>query len=253
MIGLNKEVDNNPQSQTNAYFQYLLIDEKKTDIGLTSPVAIDDEVINVTPGHGFTGADDEYLVIRNGDLFEQTRVKAVNGDAISVSIPMPIAFSVGADIIRGNSNMAVDGSVTPLGYKYSSNCCGDAEAITPIDISEVKIIMTHTTEPDDSRFGNIAGGLADGMYIRKVNGERVNLGNYRTNLDFKKFGAKVEYTDKAGAGNFATEITFAMEEVFGSVQRINPRDAQYIVAFVRANIALLTMEVSLLGSFTEGE
>jgi len=249
-----KEIDNNPQSQTNPYFQYTLIDEQKTDIGLTATVNVDDEVISVTPGHGFIGGlDDEYLVIRNGDQFEQTKVVSVNVDDITVSIPMPTAFPVGSDIIRGRSNMAVDGSVTPVEFKYSSNCCGDVDAITPVDVSEIKVIMTHAGEGDDSKFGDISGGLVDGMYVRKVDGARVNLGNYKTNSDFKMFGASVEYTSKAGGGNFSTEIIFKMEDVFGSVQRIDPRNAQYIIAYVRANINILTMEISLLGSFTKGE
>ena len=58
----NGGFDVNIQSQTNALFQYLLINEQKTDITLTSEIKVDDTVVSVSAGHGFTGATGEFML-----------------------------------------------------------------------------------------------------------------------------------------------------------------------------------------------
>jgi hypothetical protein len=256
-IGYQKEIDNNAQSQTNPLFQYYLMQEQKTDITLTAPVSTNDTVINVSAGHGFTGAAGEYLVIRIGDAFEQTAVVSVVTNAIEVEMPMPRDFPISSGIIRGNIGMNVDGSLTPVEFKYSSNCCGDVNATTPVDISTVIITMQHGANvPDDGKFGGLAA-LTNGMYFRKENGEFVNLGNYKNNQKFKDLGAVVEYTSKAPAGTNATNILFGLEEMFGQVVRIDPRTPDLISAIIRDDIGatagMVNFTMSLVGSYTAGE
>ena len=110
--------------------------------------------------------------------------------------------------------------------------------------------------PDDGKFGGISA-LTNGMYFRKENGERVNLGNYISNQSFKDVGAFVEYTQKAPAGTYATNITFDVENIFGQVIRVNPRTNDFILARVRddqnSGAGMAKMSISLVGSFTSGE
>lgn len=252
-----KEIDVHVQSSTNALFQYYLMSELKTDITLTAPILADDEVINVSSGHGFTGVAGEYLVVRSGDSFEQTAVVSVDGNAITVEMPVANGFPVESSVIRGNYNMNVDGSGVPVEFKYSSNCCGDVNAITPIDLETVVISMQHGTNvPDDGKFGGI-DALENGFYFRKINGERVNFGNYKDNQKFKDFGAAVEYTTKAPSGTNATNIIFDLVEIFGQAVRIDPRNADYVLGLVRDKIdvaeGMSRFVISLVGSFTTGE
>ena len=51
-IGYQKEIDNNPQSQTSNPFGYILMTFDKEDIVLTSPAAADDASIIISAGHG---------------------------------------------------------------------------------------------------------------------------------------------------------------------------------------------------------
>lgn len=256
-IGIFKEFDVNIQSQTSPLFQYFLMDEQKTDITLTSVVSIDDEVINVSAGHGFTAAAGEYLVIRNGDAFSQTKVISVNVNAITVEMPVASSYPLTSEIIRGNILMNVNGSVTAVDFKYSSNCCGTQSPIIPIDISTVIITMQHGTNvPDDGKFGGISA-LTKGLYFRRQNGGRQNLGNYISNQDFKDVGAEVEYTQKAPAGTNGTNIFFDIENIFGQVIRMDPRDDDMILSKVRDDIrptaGMNKMTLSIIGSFTKGE
>lgn len=255
--GHQREIDVHIQSQTSQLFQYFLINEQKTDITLTTLISMDDEVINVSAGHGFTGVLGEYIVIRNGDLFVQAKVIGVATNAISIEIPVAVDIPITASVIRGSINMNVDGSSTPVDFKYTSNCCGSEDAQIPIDIGTVIITMQHGSNvPDDGKFGGITV-LTKGMYFRKENGERVSLGNYISNQSFKDVGAAVEYTQKAPAGTYATNITFDIERIFGQVVRVNPRTNDFILARVRddqnAGAGMVKMSISLVGSFTSGE
>ena len=258
MIGPGKkEIDVNIQSQTSQLFQYFLMEEQKIDITLTAAISEDEEVINVSPGHGFTAVAGEYIVVRDGDVFTQKRVIAVNVNAISVDMPIANNIPDTADVIRGNINMNRDGSSTPVDFKYSSNCCGNQDPQIPIDLSTIIITMQHGSNvPDDGKFGGIAA-LTEGMYFRKMNGGRVNLGNYINNQAFKDVGAEVKYTSKAPAGTNATNITFDIETIFGQVVRMDPRLNDFALAQVRddqsSSAGMDKLTISLVGSFTSGE
>ena len=249
----NGGIDVNIQSQTSALFQYLLMNEIKTDITLTAPIAVDDSVINVSAGHGFVAAVGEFMVCRNGDAFFQLRVVSVASNAITVESPSDIAYPIsGTSIIRGNVNMNVNGSSTAVDFEYTFN--GDTAATVPIDIQTVIFsFQSGAAAPDDGTFGGIAA-IAKGLLFRKVNGENVGLGNYTANQEFRDVGAIVEYTEKAPAGTYATNIRIDIEESFGQVIRIDPKEPDSVFARVRDDIdALDKFTMSILGSYTSGE
>lgn len=238
------------QSQTNQLFQYLMVNEQKTDITLTSAIAVDDTVINVSAGHGFTATTGEVVTVRAGDIYFQLKVVSVATNAITVEMPIDNAFEVvGTTVIRGSSAFAVDGSVTPVTYKFQMG-----DAVTPIDISTVIVTMfSGASVPDDGKFGGITA-LTNGLYIRKIDGSVLNLGNYMNNQEFKDVGGIVEYSEKAPAGTNGTTITIRFEEIFGQVLRFNPRTGDELIAVVRDDLsALASMTVSLIGSYTSGE
>lgn len=247
-----KEIDTNEQSQTLPLFQYFLMNEQKTDITLTSAISVDDEVINVSASHGFTGAAGEYIVVRSGDIFTQMEVKGVATDAISVEMPVDMPFPDTASVIRGNILLNVNGSVSPVDFKFTCDKNGGVDATIPIDLSTVVLTMQHATAADDSKFGDLSA-LTNGFYFRKSNSDPINFGNYKDNQKFKDLGAIVEYGDKAGAGNFSTSIIFDLKEVFTQEVRLDPRTADFVLGKVRDNINIVKFTVSLIGSFTSGE
>ena len=256
MIGQGiRELDVVIQSQTNSLFRYFLLDEQKTDITLTVEVLEDDEVINISAGHGFTAASGEYIVVRNGDSFMQTRVTGVATNAITVEMPADGDFPLTSSVMRGNRNMNIDGATTPTTFKCSLSAASGA--ITPIDLSTIILTMQHGANvPDDGKFGGLAA-LLKGLYFRQINGGRINLGNYLNNQDFIDIGADVRYTTKAPAGTNGTIVTLDIEEIFHQVIRIDPRDNDCFLSHVRDNVnvaaGMIKMTVSLIGSFTSGE
>ena len=253
MIGPGKkEIDVNIQSQTSQLFRYFLMIEQKIDITLTSAITMDDEVVNVSAGHGFTAASGEYIVIRYGDLFTQTKVTAVNANAITVAMPTASGFPDISTVIRGNINMNIDGNASPTDFKFAF-----PGATIPIDLSTIILTMQHGANvPDDGKFGGLAA-LSKGIYFRQLNGARVNLGNYTNNQAFKDVGAGVEYTDKAPAGTNGTNVNLEIESIFGQVIRMNPRTDDEFIGHVRDDVdavsGMAKMTVAIIGSFTSGE
>ncbi len=253
MIGKKRgEYDVNIQSQTSPLFRYFLMNEQKTDITLTSIVSLDDEVVNVSVGHGFTGASGEYIVIREGDIFTQTKVTGVATNAISIEAPIGNAYEVTATVMRGNINMNIDGNAVPTDFKFTF-----AGATIPIDLSTIVLTMQHGANvPDDGKFGGLAA-LTKGIYFRQTNGDRTNLGNYITNQGFKDVGASVEYTSKAPAGTNGTNVILDIRSIFEQVIRLDPRTLDVLLGHVRDDIdagsGMANLTTTLIGSFTSGE
>lgn len=254
-IGLQTEIDTNEQSQTLPIFQYFLMNEIKRDIVLTAEILANAEVINVSAGHGFVGqvaSPGETIVVRSGDLFLQMLTTTVSTNAIGVEMPISDPFPVTAHVIRGNILLNVNGS-TPVDFEYTTDKDGGIPAIVPIDLNTAVITMQHSTAGDDSTFGDLAA-LSKGFYFRKVNGDNINLGNYRSNQKFRDLGASLEHGTKAGSGNFSTDIIFDLKKVFTQEIRLDPRIPDKVLGRVRDPLqALLKFTVSLIGSFTSGE
>lgn len=252
-IGSKKEIDIFIQDQDSALFQFFMMTEEKTDISLISPVAVDDIIINVSPGHGFSVND--YLVLWENSGFEQVKVVAVNTNALTIDIPMANAFTLVAVGIRGSIEMNVNGSGTPVDFcfRFFNN------AVVPIDISAINITLQHAVAPDDSKFGGLSA-LAKGLFFRKTNSAgALNYGVYKSNQDFRDRGGEVIYTDKGPAGINATNVKLAVRDSFGqsTVIRVNPRINDCLFACVRDDIdvgsGLAKFTTSLLGSYTRGE
>jgi hypothetical protein len=237
---------------TSPLFRYILIDEKKTDIALTSDISLNDTVINVSAGHGFTAAAGEIIVVWENNRFIQQEVVSVATNAITVSTPVTASYTVaGAIVFRGNNKMNIDGSSatgTPTDFKMTLT-----DFTVPIDISKIILTMTHSATGDDGKFGGIAA-LTNGVYFRKENSIVYSLGNYQNNQDFKDTGGSVTYTQKGSGGTEATDIVFNVKEIFGQVLRFDARADDILIGHVRDKIDTLTkFTVSIIGSYTSGE
>jgi hypothetical protein len=250
--------DVNIQDQTTPPFQYYLLKELKTDIKLQNPANKNDETLVVTSGNGFVVG--EYIVLWEDSKFEQNRVTNVDIDGVTITIDSPLccAFSTNATVVRGSNNLAIDASTGEHDYVFKMY-----QSEIPIDVNVLRLNMIHSTEGDDSRFGNLTE-LDNGMYARKENNHIVNYGNYRKNLDYEDRGALVTYSDKAGGGKFSTKIEFDVKSKYGVSLRIDPRiknpltnkfrDPDLFRVRLRDNLSSLTsFTVSLIGHYTQGE
>lgn len=237
------------QDQTTPLYQIYLMSNDKDDIKLSVNIAPETIDIPVTAGHGFT--TDDHMLIIEGDNYIQSKVKNVSGDTITISTPVVYGFTTGATIIRGRINLGIDPSGDPDGTR-NFNCYSELLG-TPIDVETVKIIIVHTGDGDDSKFGDIAA-LTNGLRFKKENAVSYNLGSYRDNATFEEFGADIIYSDKAGGGLYSTKITFHLKEVFGNPIRLDPDENDSLLAMVQDDLSGLTrLRVSVMAQFTLGE
>lgn len=233
--------------QTNPLFQYFLIHEQKTDITLTAPAAKNDTIVNVSSGHGFTAATGEMITIFENGRVMQCRINSVTDDAITLELPIAFPLSVAATVIRGNNRINIDGSITPVEFLFKLR-----QWIIPVDISKIILLATHTTISDYTTFMGIAGGITNGLWFRRENDDDFNLGNYKTNKDFRLKGAVVDFPQKVPSGSYATEIVFDMVEIFGQVMRFKGGNNEFFKGTVRDKLDTLTsMQISLIGSYTD--
>lgn len=247
MFNVRKSIDSFIQSQVEPPIQFYMQTEAQTDLKLATDVSLNDTVLVFEAGHGCVAGEYNYITIWEDNQFSQLRIIAVDGNNVTIGIPIPKAYTTEATIVRGSINMAVDGSVTSQKFYFRPT-----NIVIPLDISEIKIIMTHTADGDSDKFGGITK-LTNGFYMRRYNGYTFNYGNYRSNGDFESFGGTYKKDDKAPSGVYGTVITFPVEDVFTKEIRIDGRSDEYLECVIRDDNTNTSMRVSLLGSYTQGE
>ncbi len=239
------------QSQVEPVFRYFMINEIKADITLTSPISEGDTVISVSSGHGFQGvgvSPGELLTIWNTHRYMQVEVLSVATDDLTIAAPAAAGFAISNSIvIRGNKNLAVNGSVTPVMYQLNMH-----SSIVPVDISHVGIHIKSAAAMDENTFGGITA-ITNGVYMRREGSLVYNFGNYKKNSDFRDAGADIEYPDKAPAGTYAISAMFDLKKVYTKEVRFNPRNSDILKAVVRDNNTNSEMHIILFGSYTTGE
>lgn len=172
--------------------------------------------------------------------FAQMEIVDVNVNTITVSMPFDAPIFPTATMYVSNADLAVDGSVTPVSFEF--------EPITGqvFFVTRIMIYMRHDDETDDSQFGSIVGGLANGIYFRRTGTVEQNYDNFRTNGDFRKVAFDLTYSDKAGnpaqAGDWSTSsrLSFGGEDKHGGYVVVNGNDGDGICAIVRDDLTDLT-------------
>ena len=148
------------------------------------------------------------------------------GNIITVGSQIDYAYEPGDFAQFGNSNMAVDGSVTPRIFGIRNPTAQDVEL--SVDFTRMILSMELDGAGNYDQFGNITA-LTNGFLCRFVDGEVRNIFNVKTNrdldnlmFDFKEIAAKPP-ANEGQSGRF----TF---EKLGSVIRLKPfEDLEFVV------------------------
>jgi hypothetical protein len=194
---------------------------------LTGVTALDDYVVNVTSAASFAVGQllTIYSVASNRVYFAD--VLAINTLAITLDRPLDFAFAIGDVVSVGNTNMAVDGSVTPQIFGVRNPAVEDISL--EIDVSRIMLSMLTDTEPQLSDFGDITGGITRGVHIRRVDGTYQNICNFKSNMEMKEimFDLEIQTVSKNAQNGITGGFTF---ELLGQVVRIGAgEDLQIII------------------------
>ncbi len=123
-----------------------------------------------------------YLSIFNiaANRFYLATILGVSTNTLTVDTPLDFAYPVGSVVTAGEINLNVNGSSTPVIYGLRNT----EEAIgSTFDITRVIFTCLTDTAIDLSKFGDIAGGLINGLIFRKKDDIYMNIFNVKTNGD----------------------------------------------------------------------
>ena len=197
---------------------------------LTDAVAIDDHDIVVDTVTGFTVG--KYVSVFDivSNRFYLGFIISVNVNTLTMDTPLDFAFPSGSFVTAGDTNMGVDGSVTPVifGLRNTDQAIG-----TAFDITRIMISCLADSAVTLAKFGNI-DALTNGVVFRKKDGKHQNIFNAKTNDDLKNLMFDFDITSaqnpQQGEDGFHGRFTFGGQNRVGVVIRLEPgEDVQLIV------------------------
>lgn len=190
-----------------------------------------------------------------GDNFYQGEILSVLGNDISLYLPIGLPFTTNATVYICDANMA---TALERDYTFYPGAANTRD----YHITRFIVQMTHADPGDDSRFGDIAGGLANGIYFGghgQVQGVDIfnMVYNFRTNGDFKARAYDVSYSDRASStpGNqYGTSVrkTFNGMDKSGVVIPVKKAEDNYIIGHTRdaALADLSSLRIAMTGHQT---
>jgi hypothetical protein len=219
----------------------------------TGAVAIGDYVLPVTSATGIAAG--KYLSIFDpaSIRFSNFQVVSVASLNVTVDSPMDFAYPSGSYVDVQESNLAVNGSVTPVVAGIRNNAGGvpPPGIALSVDITRLIFHCITTSAVDLSLFGNLAT-LTNGLVCRKRDGTYHNIFNVKNNGEWA--GIMYDFTIHAasphGVDGFIGRITFAGQNKMGVVQRLDINEDLEII--IQDNISTITLlEIVAEGSVVQ--
>lgn len=243
--------DINVQDQTTdpIIFKFNKIDQSTT---LAEATVLDQSYIRLSSMTGVDAGD--YVIVFDTALirFYKGNVLSTNGDTAFVDAPLDVAFNNGAFVDVTTTNMAVDGSNTI--QTFGLRGVSPSPIGITVDITRIIIHCQTATAVDLSKFGDIVGGITNGLVLRTRNGRQFNIFNVKTNGEIASlaydFDARASTNPNQGQDGFLSRLTFAGQNKMGVAIRLEPGfDLEFLV---QDNLSTLTLlEVIAEGHIVE--
>lgn len=208
----------NIQDQTTPVLSVPFLRER-TGAVLSANLNVGDRIVNLVAGHGAVVGDIIELGVTGSQFFLQSRVLAVNTNALTIDQPVNYPYTtVDTTVILSTDNMLVDGSSTPVIFsiKPSPGQLGDVVRMIS------KIISSSAM--DFETFGS-GPALTNGCVLRVLNGDGnyTNIFNFKTNADLITQGFDHSFLENIGQNNraFTNRITWGGQNKHGVVIRLD--------------------------------
>jgi len=215
-------VDNDTEIIDNFFAETLgnfLVAQDTVASGLTAATLV--YTFEAVVGHGLLAGDEVLLIATDRSLY----AVVITAGTTTIEIDRPIDFVYPAGIgLEINTNMAVDGSVTPRIFKLRAG-------ITPIFLRRSILTMITEDEADDTTFGDLPE-LTRGLVFRYVNGIQKTQYNWKKNGDFAQWAFDLSYTpaNKKSEYGVRTRLTWGGLDKHGVVYELEgDAEAQYVV------------------------
>lgn len=257
---LNRRVsDVAVQDQTTPPIEYFLTREIN-DVVITNQPTAQSNRIELQSGHGVQV--DEFIEIYNEDSltpnltlkrFAQLRVIIVSADTVWVG--QYIGFDIDSESVqfskRTTGNMAVDASLDTV-VRFS---IGPPNGIK-WDLTRTILGMVLNSQPDDSEFGDIVGGLDNGIFFGFEGDIAVEyLVNIKINAGFRGTAYDVSYQARsvpAGSYGLSMRKSFSGQDKYGVAIRLDGQNNDEFVIYIQDDLTdLIEFGIKVMGHIVE--
>lgn len=214
----------NVQDQTTPPLDLYFIQQTGGLAFLANDTQIDNYSVDVTNITPFIVGD--YVgIFEPGGRYYFAELLNISSNTLTFDTPLDFEFSTGDFIVPSSRELNVDGSTTP--EYFSIRGAGAGTNIT-VDITRIILKMTTDNVPDYSKFGDIAGGITNGLVLRKKDGDTRNIFNVKTNADLANLAYDLDILQASnpaqGLNGLICRLTFAGQEKHGVAIRLEPEE-----------------------------
>lgn len=181
-------------------------------------------VITVTDGTKFTVGNHIRIFAPVSNRYMWATVTVKNVNVITLDNLLDYDYPLGAQVTINSTNLAVNGSVTPVHFHLRT---GAPSIPSKIDITRMIIVCQTAGSVDLNKFGDLPA-LTNGLLFRKENGatgEQRNILNAKSNADLAGLAYDWEPYSASnpaqGVDGFKWRLTFASQGKIGVVLRID--------------------------------
>jgi hypothetical protein len=215
-------VNVNLQDQITPVFSLYFTQAVGAPTALSVSPSVDDTTITVDDPTGFTIGT--YIRILSGASGENRyyfgNVTAVNGSDIDIDTPIDFAFDAGDTVIRLTRDLNVNGATSTQTFAIQ---VGGPTTQIEVDITRIILVMNMNNPGILPNFGDISGGLTNGIVLRRVDGDTRNIWNCKTNSDLAQVAYDAQFYDAAKQNDingFTMLQTFAGQSKHGAAIRL---------------------------------
>lgn len=155
------------------------------------------------------------------DRFYSGTILGIAGSTVTLDTQLDFAYLSGSEITASETNMAVDGSVTPVVFTLRT---GSPSIPSEADITRIILVCEAATSVDLSKFCD-QPALARGLAFRRVNGTTSNIFNVKTNGELANIAYDWEpyasTNPNQGVDGFKWRLTFAGQDKLGVTLRVD--------------------------------
>lgn len=218
------------------------------NITLLQNYSINDVIINISTT-GIIPTIDMTLCLKEGSAFYQARPVLItplggNNYSLKMDTPLDFAFTISGGCALTSTNLAVDGSVTPIIFRITP---GGLNEDIEWDITRFILLWggdgigAQNDAPDDGDFG-VTTALTNGIVIRVVDGITKNIFNAKTNGDFRVRTYDLTYQGitRGGVYTVTTRRTFAGQDKNGVTIRLKANSKDEFQIIIQDDLTAMT-------------
>jgi len=193
-------------------------------VNLATDATINTNTITVTDATDFSVGDICTIISTSGNFY-QGGVLGISTNTLTLDTPLNYAYTTAeSEAYPSSREMNINGAVTPQVFKIRGES-GTIDVPITFDITRIMLQMVTTNPAEYGKFGDITGGLTNGIVLRQTNGEINNFWNAKFNEDLGLLAYDIlvfDATKPSGVNGLGMRYSFAGASKHGVAVRLSP-------------------------------